>query len=168
MSYLSFFTFGELSRQNDPSLPKVMIRKPLYKGCSDNKWPNTASMRSLSIFVKKLMRFLINQNVLPYYDDLMSHLICGKIWGWALPAPAALKCCCGLRFLCLMLINHPVFAFSKVWMFNYRKMQSPFPTDNEWHIDLIEVIKKGPVVNWVSDLNCLTDLEKQVKFKNLE
>lgn len=46
-------------------------------------------------------------------------------------------------------------------------MQSPFPTDNEWHMSLIEVIKKGPLVNWVSDLNCLTDLEKQVKFKNL-
>lgn len=79
MSYLSFFTFGELSRQNDPGLQKVMIRIPLYKGCSDNERPNTASVRPLSIVVWKLMRFLINQNVLPYYDDLMSHLICGKI-----------------------------------------------------------------------------------------
>lgn len=47
-------------------------------------------------------------------------------------------------------------------------MQSPFPAGSEWHIELIEVIKKGPVVNWVSDLNCLTDSEKQVKFKNPE
>jgi len=45
-------------------------------------------------------------------------------------------------------------------------MQSPFLTDNEWPIELIEVIKKGPVVNWVNDLNCLTDLQKQGKFKN--
>lgn len=45
-------------------------------------------------------------------------------------------------------------------------MPLPSFTDNEWSIDLIEVIKKGPVANWVNDLNCLTDPQEQEEFKN--
>lgn len=45
-------------------------------------------------------------------------------------------------------------------------MPLPSHVDNEWSIDLIEVIKKGPVANWVNDLNCLTDPHEQIEFKN--
>lgn len=47
-----------------------------------------------------------------------------------------------------------------------RKCNGLLPSDNDSHIELIEVIETGPVVNWVVDLNCLTEPEEQTEFKN--
>lgn len=110
------------SRQVERSSAEPVIGKPLSKWYSDNRGQNAASMRSLNNIVLKLMRFWIHPNALPYYDDLMGHSICGKIWGRTLAAPAAWKNLAGVcRFSLLMWISHPMFAFSKVWMFNYKK-----------------------------------------------
>lgn len=72
----------------------------------------------------------------------------------------------------LILISHPAFVFSrkkeeeKNECLITRKCYPHFVPDNEWHIELIEVTNKGPMVNWVIDLNCLTEPEEQPKFKN--
>lgn len=70
-------------------------------------------MRSLSTSVLQLMRFLINENVLPLIRWPNESLNMWENPGWALAAPAAWTCCCGLRFLCLMSVSLPGFALRK-------------------------------------------------------
>lgn len=67
-----------------------------------------------------------------------------------------------------LLISYPAVSFSQETYKSLitRKRNPLLAPDNEWLIELIEVIKKGPVVNWVVDLNCLTEPEEQTEFKN--